>query len=69
MALLRAGSSTHAFNPDQRYVGLAHVSHESNDLYIGQVPSSDIAIPGYYLLFACTDKNVPSEGVFMQILP
>jgi galactose oxidase-like protein len=57
-----------AFYPDQRYVGLSHVALESNDLYIGQVPASDIAIPGYYLLFACTDKNVPSVGVFVQIL-
>jgi hypothetical protein len=69
LALVRAGSATHAFNPDQRYVGLSEVRLESNDLYIGQVPSSDIAIPGYYLLFACTDRNVPSQGVFMQILP
>jgi len=69
LALLRAGSSTHAFNPDQRFVGLSNAVHESSDLFIGQVPSSDIAVPGYYLLFACTDKNVPSVGVFVQILP
>jgi hypothetical protein len=68
LALVRAGSATHAFDPDQRYVGLSHVALESNDLYIGQVPASDIAISGYYLLFACTDKNVPSVGVFVQIL-
>jgi hypothetical protein len=68
LALVRAGSATHAFYPDQRYVGLSHVALESNDLYIGQVPASDIAISGYYLLFACTDKNVPSVGVFVQIL-
>jgi hypothetical protein len=69
LALVRAGSSTHAFNPDQRYVGLSNVVTESNDLYIGEVPTSDIAVPGYYLLFACTDKNVPSQGVFVQVLP
>jgi hypothetical protein len=68
LALIRAGSATHSFNPDQRYVGLDHLVHESNDLYIAQVPPSDIAIPGYYMLFACTDKNVPSVGVFLQIL-
>jgi hypothetical protein len=68
LALLRAGSVTHAFDRDQRYVGLAHVMQESNDLYVGHVPASDIAIPGYYMLFACTDKNVPSVGVFVQIL-
>jgi hypothetical protein len=68
LALVRAGSSTHSFNPDQRYVGLDHLIHESNDMYIAQVPPSDITIPGYYMLFACTDKNVPSVGVFLQIL-
>jgi len=69
LALVRAASATHGFVPDQRYVGLSHVALESDDLYVGQVPGSDIAVPGYYLLFACTDKNVPSVGVFMQILP
>lgn len=67
LALVRCGSATHAFNPDQRYVGLANVVAEGSELYIGEVPAADIAIPGYYLLFACTDKNVPSIGVFVQI--
>jgi Insertion element 4 transposase N-terminal len=24
-------------------------------------------VPGYYLLFACTERNVPSTGVFMRV--
>jgi hypothetical protein len=26
-------------------------------------------IPGFYLLFASTGKNVPSKGVFVRVLP
>ncbi len=69
LALLRCGSATHAFNPDQRYVGLRNVLRESDDLYLGEVPSADIAVPGYYMLFAVTDGNVPSHGVFIRVRP
>jgi hypothetical protein len=67
LAILRAGSATHAFNPDQRYVGLQNVLHLESNLYVGEVPSPDIAIPGYYLLFALTDENVPSTGKFIRV--
>jgi hypothetical protein len=69
LAILRAGSVTHAFNTDQRYVGLSNVKPLENDEYSGEIPSSDIAIPGYYLLYACTGGNIPSKGVFIQVLP
>ncbi|MGI8335145.1 galactose oxidase-like domain-containing protein [Actinomadura scrupuli] len=67
LALVRCGSSTHSFNPDQRFLGLKPV-HEG-DALTAVAPSSDILIPGYYLLFACTKRNVPSEGVFVGVSP
>lgn len=66
LALIRCGSSTHGYDPDQRYIGmLARPGGEGR--YIGVVPPSIVAIPGYYLLFAVTDRNIPSKGVFIQV--
>lgn len=66
LAIIRCGSFTHAFNGDQRYVGLADITR-SGDSYVGRVPQRDIAIPGYYLLFAVTDEGVPSLGKFIRV--
>ncbi|TKK84062.1 DUF1929 domain-containing protein [Herbidospora galbida] len=66
LALIRCGSATHAFNSDQRYLGL--VAHETGPgRYSAEVPSAVVAVPGYYLLFACTAGNVPSKGVFIRV--
>jgi len=68
LAIIRAGSVTHSFNGDQRYVGLADLTR-NGDVYVAKVPAAHLAIPGYYLLVACTKDNVPSVGQFMQVRP
>ncbi|GAA3386349.1 galactose oxidase early set domain-containing protein [Cryptosporangium minutisporangium] len=68
LAFLRVGSSTHAFNPDQRYIGL-RARHAGSERYSAVIPDRAVAVPGYYLLYACTEASVPSEGVFIRILP
>ncbi|MHB8629030.1 MAG: galactose oxidase-like domain-containing protein [Aggregatilineales bacterium] len=64
VAYVRTGSCTHAFNPDQRYVGLVFkpVAGQPNKLAITPPPNGNIAPPGYYLLFIVDDRGVPSEG-------
>lgn len=80
-ALVRAGSATHAFNPDQRYIELeklrrAPIVVQPPDLPAGvrrrvvilkSPPSSSIAPPGNYMLFAIDDRGVPSVGRFIRI--
>jgi Tachylectin/Domain of unknown function (DUF1929) len=66
-ALLRAGSCTHAFNPDQRYIGLQFTVQPGNRLRVTAPPDNFIAPPGYYLLFLVDNQGVPSVGQFTLI--
>jgi Domain of unknown function (DUF1929) len=64
---MRAGSATHSYDADQRCVAM--IARElSTGSYVGVVPQPLVAVPGYYVLLAVTERNVPSKGVFVQIL-
>jgi hypothetical protein len=66
VAIVRCGSVTHSFNPDQRYVTLAF--ERSGDHIETQIPhSAAVAVPGYYLLFVLDENGVPSEGRYTQV--
>lgn len=69
VALVRCGSFTHAFNPDQRLVSVPFERSKKNgNLLVATLPNnSAVLIPGYYLLFILTREHVPSEGRFVQI--
>jgi hypothetical protein len=67
VALIRAGSVTHGFNSDQRYVACTFERSGPHQLRVNAPPTSAIAPPGYYLLFAVNRSRVPSEGRFTRI--
>jgi hypothetical protein len=69
VVLVRCGSFTHAFNPDQRLVSVPFErSKKTGNLLIAILPNnSAVLIPGYYLLFILTNEHVPSEGRFVHI--
>jgi hypothetical protein len=67
VALLRCGSSTHAFNPDQRYVGLAIQGSSPTKLTVASPPNWNVAPPGYYLLFILDAQGVPSIGRVIRV--
>ena len=67
VALLRCGSSTHAFDSDQRHVGLAIRSRTDTTLTLEAPPDSNIAPPGYYMLFMLSSSGVPSTGRFIRV--
>lgn len=59
VALLRSGAATHAFDSDQRYVGL-EFSHAGGDRLLAVAPpDSSIAPPGYYLLWVIDADDRP----------
>jgi hypothetical protein len=61
VALIRNGSVTHAFNSDQRYVGL-QFSHSGGDLLtVIAPPHSAVAPPGYYMLWIVDDTGRPCK--------
>jgi Domain of unknown function (DUF1929)/IPT/TIG domain/Glyoxal oxidase N-terminus len=68
VSLVRNGSVTHAFGMDQRLVGLSFTAG-SGSLTITAPPNSDIAPPGYYMLFILNSSGVPSLAQMVQLLP
>ena len=66
VVLVRNGTVTHAFGMDQRMVGLSFTAG-SGSLTVTAPPNSNIAPPGYYMLFALNSAGVPSRASFVQV--
>lgn len=65
-AIVRAGSSTHSTNTDQRRISLAYMSRSGTE-YILQLPDDyGLMPPGWYMLFAM-DDGVPSLSQWIQV--
>ena len=64
--LVRPGSSSHAFDFDQRLVGMSFTAG-SGSLTVTGPPNSKIAPPGYYMLFLINNNGVPSVASFVQL--
>ena len=67
VVLVRCGTVTHNFNPDQRHITL-EFTREKGDVILAEVPSEpNVVIVGYYLLFVIDSTGRPSTGRFVQI--
>ncbi len=64
--LMKNGSVTHAFDMDQRMVGL-NFSTGSGVLNVTGPPNGNTAPPGYYMLFLINNAGVPSVAKFVQV--
>lgn len=65
-SLVRAGSTTHAVNTDQRRIPLNALAN--GNTYSMSLPTdAGILIPGYYMLFAMNAAGVPSVAKFVQV--
>jgi hypothetical protein len=58
VALLRCGSATHAFDPDQRYVGL-DFQIAGTTITATAPPNGNVAPPGYYMLWIVDSADNP----------
>lgn len=68
VVLMKAGSVTHSFDMDQRYVGLTFTAGQSaGTLTVTGPPDSNIAPPGYYMLFLVNKAGTPSIASWMQV--
>jgi hypothetical protein len=67
VVLVRPGSDTHAWNMEQRVVGLAFTS-SSGVLLVNLPPNSNVAPPGYYMLFILNNAGVPSMASWVQVI-
>ena len=66
VVLMRNGAVTHAFNMDQRMVGLSFTAG-SGSLTVTAPSDGDIAPPGYYMLFLLNSAGVPSLSTMVQV--
>jgi hypothetical protein len=66
VVLVRPGSSTHAFDMDQRLVGM-NFTAGSGTLTVTAPPNGKIAPPGYYMLFLINNNGVPSVAPFVLL--
>jgi hypothetical protein len=69
VVLMKAGSMTHSFDMDQRYVGLSFTAGATNSgsLTLTGPPNSNIAPPGYYMLFLVDKAGTPSVASWVQV--
>ena len=63
---MKAGSVTHSFDMDQRYVGLSFTA-AAGSLTVTGPPNSNIAPPGYYMLFLVNKAGTPSLASWVQV--
>jgi hypothetical protein len=68
VVLMRAGAPTHAFDMEQRLVGLSFTAG-SGVLNVTAPPNGNIAPQGYYMLFLLNTSGVPSVAQFVQLTP
>jgi hypothetical protein len=68
VVLVRPGAATHAFDMDQRLVGM-NFTAGNGVLNVTAPPNGNIAPPGYYMLFILNGAGVPSVAKFVRLLP
>jgi hypothetical protein len=66
VVLIRPGAQTHAFDMEQRLVGVSFTAG-AGVLTVTAPPNGNIAPPGYYMLFALTTAGVPSIATFVHV--
>jgi galactose oxidase-like protein/PKD domain-containing protein len=66
VVLIRPGAPTHAFDMDQRMVGLSFTAGASV-LNVTAPPNANIAPPGYYMVFLLNSSGVPSVAQFVLL--
>jgi hypothetical protein len=68
VVLMKAGSVTHSFDMDQRYVGLSFtMGQTSGSLSVTAPSNSNIAPPGYYMMFLVNQAGRPSLASWVQV--
>ena len=64
--MVRTGSNTHSFNPDQRFLSVVFTQSGSK-LTITPPPTATWRRRGYYMLFAFDSAGVPSMAKILRL--
>lgn len=66
VTLVRIGSTTHAFNMNQRFNRLSFVITDGG-INVTAPANRNLAPPGHYLLFILNQNGVPSQGKSVRL--
>lgn len=66
VALIRTGAVTHFFDQNERYLPLSF-TQTSGGLTVTAPANTNLAPPGYYMLFIVNNSGVPSIAPFVQV--
>ncbi len=69
VALIRFSCMTHSVNMDQRYVRIADLTNGGGTFSVPAPATSNLAPPGYYMLYVIDQNGVPSVSATVQVLP
>ena len=67
-SIVRFSSNTHSTNNEQRRIEL-EANHVGTNLYQVTIPDVNVAVPGYYMLFAVDAEGVPSVSKSIMLDP
>lgn len=67
VAFIKASSTTHCLNPEQRYVGLEFEKKNSDTMSVRVPTNRNVLPPGYYMLFIVNKKDVPCIAPFVKV--
>jgi hypothetical protein len=63
---MRPGAATHSFNQDQKFINLTF-QQTAGGITVQAPANSNLAPPGYYMLFLVNQSGVPSVAAFIQL--
>ena len=67
VSLIRTGSTTHAWNNDQRFMNLDFKAETWKSLNVESPQKAAYAPPGFYLLSVVDKNGVPSASKIIQL--
>jgi hypothetical protein len=67
VTIIKPSSVTHSLNTDQRCIELEITDTKKNEITVKVQNNSNIAPPGYYMLFILNKKETPSKAKFIQL--
>jgi hypothetical protein len=67
VTIIRPSSVTHSLNTDQRCIELEIIDTKKNEIIIKMQNNSNIAPPGYYMLFILNKNETPSKAKFIHL--
>jgi hypothetical protein len=67
LRLMRPDNPTHVTDVNQRSIAIGFTQAGPGELKVTMPANHNLVPPAYYMLFAVSDRNVPSKAVWVRI--